>query len=649
MQTSEGLPALNNHDLPDMDDEHDAALLQHFLSSDQSSKLPDRCSCHEMLRGSCPANIKEHFKIIKALRNVPNVPANMDGLRIPLPNPSFPIPAWQFALQGYFDADEILAMLRYGWDFSFTSPPAPKDATRNLASASIAPQDVDIYIETELAHGSLLGPFKEGDIPFQVFRSPLGTAPKIPVRRTITDCSQVGQGINQFISAHEHRGQTWKIFLPSTKTIVSLIKENRRRFPGQQLGMWKADYSRWYRWFWIDPGQAIFFAIRWRGLDYLDMCLSFGNRAAAQCAQRIMWAILWVFRTRINPQPNVRNSGFNCSCSTHCQCGDITCAGYVDDTIGIAPLAIAQYQYEAFLQLCHNLGLRLSKSAGHLSPPDTQCVALGLLFNLENNTVSMPADKLKALLELLESWFDKTYATDRELASLVGRLLYAANVIRSGRLLTNRVLATKRLAASIDRPVLVDSACLADLRWWHAALSFRNGMSFLEHDSDVTIAMDASGAGWEGGLPGLAGFNFDTSEFWCGPPPQHLVHLDICDLETVCHVVSCHIWAHTWQHKQILGQTDNQISYFLFTNGRARDEVRLQMARSVASFQVTHNFVWTSEWISTHVNVLPDAASRFGSEKYRKIFFDECTRRGITPKRIPLLPKHFNFSEHLGS
>ena len=133
-------------------------------------------------------------------------------------------------------------------------------------------------------------------------------------------------------------------------------------------------------------------------------------------------------------------------------------------------------------------------------------------------------------------------------------------------------------------------------------------MSFLEHDNDVVIAMGASGAGWEGGLPGLADFNFLRNELWCGPTPPQLVHLDICDLETVCHVVSCHIWAHTWQHKQVLGQTDNQISYYLFTNGRARDEVRLQMARSVVSFQVTYDFVWTSDWISTHVNILPDTA-----------------------------------------
>ena len=187
---------------------------------------------------------------------------------------------------------------------------------------------------------------------------------------------------------------------------------------------------------------------------------------------------------------------------------------------------------------------------------------------------------------------------------------------------------------------------MADLRWWRAALSLRNGISFLEHDHDVILAMDASGHGWEGNLPGLAGFNFTTNEFWCGPPPVQYRDLDICDLETICHVVSCHIWGHTWKYKQVQGQTDNQISYYLFKNGRARDDLRLRMARFVAAQQVVHEFVWVSEWIPTETNVLPDALSRLGTPKYLQIFKAECARLGFKPKKIDLLPEHFDFDDY---
>ena len=130
--------------------------------------------------------------------------------------------------------------------------------------------------------------------------------------------------------------------------------------------------------------------IQWRQLTYIDLCLSFGNRVAAQCAQSIMWAIVWLFHTHINPEPGRRNSGYTCCCPTHCACDDISYCGYIDDLLSMAPMELADHQYNAFLDLCHKLGLKFSQSESHLSPPATTCVALGLLYDLENNTVSLP-------------------------------------------------------------------------------------------------------------------------------------------------------------------------------------------------------------------------------------------------------------------
>ena len=71
------------------------------------------------------------------------------------------------------------------------------------------------------------------------------------------------------------------------------------------------------------------------------------------------------------------------------------------------------------------------------------------------------------------------------------------------------------------------------------------------------------------------------------------------------------------------------------------------MARFVAAQQVRHEFVWVSDWIPTESNVLPDALSRLGDPKYDAIFKNECARLGLKPKRIPLLPEHFDFSDQL--
>ena len=117
---------------------------------------------------------------------------------------------------------------------------------------------------------------------------------------------------------------------------------------------------------------------------------------------------------------------------------------------------------------------------GHKSPPPPQRGALGSLYDLDANTVSLPADKVTSLLSLLSEWSKRTHANERQLASLAGKLLSAAQVIWCGRLFTNNILACKRLATSINRQILLDEAFFEDVRWWQLAIAERNGVSFLE-------------------------------------------------------------------------------------------------------------------------------------------------------------------------
>lgn len=105
------------------------------------------------------------------------------------------------------------------------------------------------------------------------------------------------------------------------------------------------------------------------------------------------------------------------------------------------------------------------------------------------------------------------------LASLCGRLLHAASVIRAGWLLINCLLTAKRLAASMKSyTAVLDAAAKADISWWIKDLSLRNRIHFLDQKSNLVLGMDASSSGWEFNQPGLTGFNYSTGEYWQGPP-----------------------------------------------------------------------------------------------------------------------------------
>ena len=569
----------------------------------------------------------------------------MDGLREPLMFPSFPADTWKWALSGYFDSHEIHEQFVYGWDMSFTETPHPKNSRWNLQGASLYEKDVQIYIDQELAFGALVGPFDESELPFQVYCSPFNTVKKkkSKVRRTVVDCTQLDKGINKFIDAHLHRGTYWKLSLPTSATIIKLIQNTRLQYPGQRVLIFKLDMARWYRWFLLDPVQAIFFAVRWRGKVYLDTVLSFGNRAAALAAQRVIWAIVWMFRTRVPPFPGSFNSGIACSCKTHCECGDNQAAGYIDDFIGVSSETLAHLQFDAALGLAKFLGLHLSETPGHISPPSVECECLGSLYNTDLNSMRLPDDKVADFTELLQVWSTKQRASEHELAVLCGKMLYAANVFFAGRLFLNRCLATKRFASRFDEPIYLSEDFYADIRWWQSAIKSRNGVSFLVPESTVDVSLDASTDGWYGGLPGLGAYNHKNHQYFSCTVPLELRYLEIADLELIAHVVSLHVWADQWLETQVTIHTDNQACWHLLNNGRSRQDIRLRMSRWMASCQIEKQFRIASAWIPTSENNLADALSRYGDKAQRDKFAEHCESLGGIPSRCRISDSFFDF------
>ena len=270
-------------------------IWQHVLHSDDEASHPSPCECHELPVGACPVFLSRVVDQIVKCRKF-GVP-NMDGARIPLVDPSFDSEVWRKALGSYFDAEELVAAISFGWDIDIIGNPRPKDAERNNASAMRFPEHVTHYVEKEQSFGALVGPFNIQDLPFEIFRSPFGSVFKAlsKWRRTVTDCSQLDSGINAYINPKVHRSVPWKLSLPTSATIIKQIIRTRLRYPGQRVMLFKVDMARWYRWLQVDPAALPYFAVMWLGKVYLDRCLSFGNRGSALAAQRFIWAVSWMY------------------------------------------------------------------------------------------------------------------------------------------------------------------------------------------------------------------------------------------------------------------------------------------------------------------------------------------------------------------
>ena len=279
-----------------------------------------------------------------------------------------------------------------------------------------------------------------------------------------------------------------------------------------------------------------------------------------------------------------------------------------------------------------------------MSPPNTICVCLGLEYDTEANTVSLPQDKVTAFNTLLKEWLTKTQTTEKELASLAGKLLNASNVFFAGRLFVNRVLATKRRAAKLShKTIYVDEDFRDDLKWWLEALDLRNGVSFLVHVSTALITLDASTHGWIDRKPGIGAYHFGLNEYISVCPPARLHDLHINDLELLAHILVVRTWGAQMRNQHITIKTDNESCYFLLSRGRSSFDNRLRMARIISLDQIANDYRSESAWISTSDNWLADALTRPGSEDHRRIFDDFASTLGVKPRQRHITPEMYLF------
>ena len=78
---------------------------------------------------------------------------------------------------------------------------------------------------------------------------------------------------------------------------------------------------------------------------------------------------------------------------------------------------------------------------------------------MQSDTVPLPTDKVSAMSLKPDESIAASHATDRHLLSLVGRPRFTAICISSGRLPSNKVLAAKGHAASVNLPARFAEAC----------------------------------------------------------------------------------------------------------------------------------------------------------------------------------------------
>ena len=323
---------------------------------------------------------------------------------------------------------------------------------------------------------------------------------------------------------------------------------------------------------------------------------------------------------------------------------------YIDDSLGICPGNHATWLFNAFIELVLSLTLKLSSTPGHISAPATVAVVLGVVVDTVHNTISLPADKLVEIREVLAVWSNKKSATPRELASLSGKLLWCARVVGPGRLFLSRVLQLKRAAdgrpgAAARRSILLEPEIRRDLQWWSGMLACWNGISFIEPKLTCDVSVDASSNGWENGTPGLGCFFHSTGQYIATGVPESMCSWKICDLELFCYILIIKAWGHMWRGCSINVLTDNEPTRMLLDRGRSRDKLRLALAREIVGHQYVGDFRLHSTRIATGDNICADSLSRLAEAGQWERFQGFMASHGVSPTRCEVQPGWFTLGQ----
>ena len=495
--------------------------------------LPDRFDCGSDHRG-------DPFELYSRIRKSGKL--NFLGCRIPVRS-QLNILAWQEMLQEYWDV-QLLELLKFGFPLDFNRTSTLCCKRENHSSALQYPSHVEAYLQEEIEHGAILGPFQDHPIKNCHF-SPFLTREKSgsDKRRVIIDLSwPQGCSVNSGIDKNSYLGTDFALTFPSVDHITAELTRL-----GSAAHLYKIDVSRAFRHVKLDPSDYDLLGLLWNDVTFIDTCLPFGARHGTQIFQRISDAVRYGLRQR-----------------GHCV------INYVDDFVGVGTPSVASASYDCLLELLRRLGLDVSKKK--LCPPSTKAVCLGVEIDTVACTISVPPDKLQRIRHMVDAWGNRRFCSVRQLQSLLGHLMYIQKCVKPSRYFVNRIL--ELLRSNYDaHSVTLTQDFKRDIRWFKAFLTQYNGSSFYDHKPvQAVLELDAC-------LTGLGG-RYNEKVYHL-PIARHYKNLHITQLEMINILVAIRIFGPTWSHKKVLIKCDNLAVVQVLQSGRTRDAFMAACVRNV--------------------------------------------------------------------
>ena len=559
----------------------------------------------------------------------PPYTANHLGARIRLKHIGLKPDRWRFHLSGY-EQPEIVQFIEFGFPLGLSSLPDLESCSRNHGSAYQFLRHVDTFMSEELVLGGLTGPFPSAPW-WNTVVSPLMTAVKKPDgRRVVYDATYGEKSLNNMTPSDYYMGQPCTYTFPRIDEYRIMILNC-----GSGCWMWKRDLSRYFLQIPMCPSEYHRVGVVWRGLHFFFIGLAFGLRHSGLQGQRLTDAVSWIHR----------QSGLNTIQET-----SYNCLNYSDDLGGVE--RTMERATESFMKLGDLLvDLGLVESKKKAMSPSKLMTYLGVQFDTEAMTMSVPADKLADMKEEIQRWVRKTTICKRDLQSLLGKMFWVSKVIRYSRPFMGRLLQLLRVVASMGESskIKLTEEARKDIRWWARYMVEFNGVQMIINEDPIPLALDQMldipYTVCAGDATPLGGGAWHGHEFYCRDFPNQLqdtkvpIHLK----EFWIVLVSARLWGSTWTGKTITIFCDNDPVVDAIQNRKPKDPNLLSLLREFLYLVVTLKFFPTVRKIGTKENFLADHISRRYDTEAAKELFSRTGLPNMVRRDVP--DKFFALSE----
>lgn len=405
--------------------------------------------------------------------------------------------------------------------------------------------------------------------------SALGAVPKRDSNdlRLIHDCSRpAGAALNDLCHPETCRFQTFD-------HAVNLIK------PGYFMA--KVDLKNAYRSVGIHPSDFEATGLQWhfdgdsQPTFLIDKRLPFGARSSPLIFHRLTQAVRRAMLRRGYAIVAYLDDFFVTAASYH------ECLRIRDILIG----------------LLRRLGFHINWNK--VEGPSKQIKFLGILIDTEAGILRLPQDRLSELVDLARQFLNKKRVTRRQLQALAGKLNWACQIVRGGRIYLRRIFdCIGKLKKSHHKLRLV-AALRDDLLYWYRFLRVFNGKAAFPSQTPITdVYVDAcnNGAGaffrgdwlysnWEYDWPEAAGL--------------HINHK-----EALTIILAARRWAQNWANHRVIVFTDSQVARAVINKGSCHNKIVMAAIRELFWASVNYNFTLHCIYVEGKKNQIADALSR---------------------------------------